>query len=143
MADEVVAIRVEGLKQLNKSLRAISADAPKALRLAGNEAADLIVKTARPKVPSGPPAAGHAAGSIKAASTRTAVRVKAGGPKFPYFPWLDFGGKVGRGKRTVRPFLKSGRYVWKAYGEQREQVAAKLAEGLDKVIADAGLGGGE
>ena len=139
MADEVVAIRVDGLKQLNKSLKALSADAPKALRLAGNDAADLIVKVARPKVPTGPGKRGHAAASIKAASTRTAARVKAGGPKYPYFPWLDFGGKVGRRKRTVRPFLKSGRYVWKAYGEQHEHVAATLAEGLEKVIGDAGL----
>ncbi|HEX5120363.1 MAG TPA: hypothetical protein VFW65_34710 [Pseudonocardiaceae bacterium] len=141
MAEEVVAIRVDGLKQLNKSLRALSADAPKALRLAGNDAADLIVKTARPKVPTGPGKGGHAAASVKAASTRTAARVKAGGPKYPYFPWLDFGGKVGRRKRTTRPFLKSGRYVWKAYGEQREHVAQTLAEGLEKVIGDAGLGG--
>jgi hypothetical protein len=141
VAEETVAIRVDGLKQLNKSLRALSADAPKALRLAGNEAADLIVKTARPKVPNGPGKNGHAAASVKAASTRTAARVKAGGPKFPYFPWLDFGGRVGRKKHVVRPFLKSGRYVWKAYGEQHENVAQNLAAGLDKVIGDAGLGG--
>jgi hypothetical protein len=141
VADEVVAIRVEGLRALNKSLKALSTDAPKALRLAGNEAADLIVKTARPKVPTGPGKGGHAASSVKAASTRTAARVKAGGPKYPYFPWLDFGGKVGRRKRTVRPFLRSGRYVWKAYGEQREKVAATLADGLEQVIADAGLDG--
>lgn len=141
MVDEVVAIRVTGLRELNKSLRSLSADAPKSLRLAGNDAADLIVKTARPKVPTGPGKGGHAASSIKAASTRTAARVKAGGTKYPYFPWLDFGGRVGRRKRTVRPFLKSGRYVWKAYGEQRDKVAQNLADGLERVIVDAGLEG--
>jgi hypothetical protein len=141
MAEEIVAIRVDGLKQLNKSLRSLSSDAPKALRLVGNDAADLIVKTAKPKVPTGPGKGGHAASSIKAASTRTAARVKAGGPKYRYFPWLDFGGRVGRRKRTVRPFLKSGRYVWKAYGEQHENVAQHLADGLERVIVDAGLEG--
>jgi hypothetical protein len=141
VAEEIVAIRVEGLRKLNKSLRTLSADAPKSLRLAGNDAADLIVKTARPKVPTGPGKGGHAASSVKAASTRTAARVKAGGKKYPYFPWLDFGGRVGRRKKNVRPFLKSGRYVWKAYGEQRDKVAASLADNLERVITDAGLGG--
>lgn len=141
MTDEIVSIRVDGLKQLNKALRAVSSDAPKALRLAANEAAAIVVAAAKPKVPSGPPKAGHAAASIKAASTRTAVRVKAGGPKYPYFPWLDFGGRVGRHKHVVRPVLKSGRYVWKAYGDNHEKVATVLADQLDKVINDAGLGG--
>lgn len=140
MADEFIQIRVDGLKQLNKSLKALGADFPKAIRLAGNEAADIVVAQARPKVPSGPGAGGHAASSIKTASTRTAGRVKAGGPKFPYFPWLDFGGKVGRRHKTTRPFLRSGRYVWKAYGEKSAVVATTLALALDKVIVESGLG---
>lgn len=142
MADELLSIRIKGLRELNKQLRAISADAPKQLRLVNNEAATIVVHAAKPKIPNGPPQAGHAASSIKAASTRTAVRIKAGGPKFPYFPWLDFGGRVGRRKHSVRPFLKSGRYVWKSYADNREKVTQTLADGLKKVIADAGLDGG-
>jgi hypothetical protein len=146
VADEFIKIRVDGLKKLNKSLKDLGSDLPKALRLAGNEAADIVVATAKPKVPSGPGKGGHAASSIKVASTRTAARVKAGGTRFPYFPWLDFGGKVGRHKKTNRPFLRSGRYVWKAYGEKHKDVATVLGVALDKVIIDSGLGpikGGE
>lgn len=146
MAEEFIQIRVSGLKQLNRSLKALDADLPKALRLAGNQAADIVVAQARPKVPTGPGKGGHAASSIKAASTRTAARVKAGGAKYPYFPWLDFGGKVGRKHRTVRAFLKSGRYVWKAYSERSDVVATTLGQALDKVIIESGLGpikGGE
>ncbi|HEX4722846.1 MAG TPA: hypothetical protein VH333_10055 [Pseudonocardiaceae bacterium] len=146
MAEEFVQIRVDGLKQLNRSLKDLGADMPKALRLAGNQAADIVVAQARPKVPTGPGKGGHAASSVKAASTRTAARVKAGGAKFPYFPWLDFGGRVGRKKHVVRPFLKTGRYVWKAYSDKHEEVATVLAGALDRVIVDSGLGpvkGGE
>ena len=137
MADE--RIRIEGLKDLQRSLKLISKDAPKALRLAGNEAANLIVREARPKVPIGPGEGGHAASSIRAASTRTQTRVQEGGNKFPYMPWLDFGGAGGKDKKNKRPFIKKGRYIWASFADNRERVSDKLAEELGKVIESSGL----
>ncbi|WP_157621581.1 HK97 gp10 family phage protein [Saccharothrix sp. NRRL B-16348] len=136
------AIKVTGLKQLSRSLRSLDKDAPKALRLAGNKAALIIVNEAKPKIPVGPAAGGHASTSIKAASTRTAARVSAGGKKFPYYAWLDFGGKVGRKKATIRKFHKSGRYIWKAYEDQRSHVAQTLSDELKKAAAPLNPKGG-
>ncbi|MPY55464.1 hypothetical protein [Streptomyces acidicola] len=138
MADEL--IRVEGWRELSRSLRRANSELPKGLRLAANEAAQLVVNDARPKVPVGPGKGGHAASSIKAASTRTAARVQGGGSKFPYYPWLDFGGRVGPSKSVRRPFMKTGRYLWKSYADQKTKVADTLDTALRRVIEDAGIG---
>jgi len=136
------SIRVSGLRELNRSLRSLDKEAPKALRLAGNKAALIIVNEAKPKVPIGPAAGGHAATSIKAASTRTAARVSAGSKRFPYMPWLDFGGRVGRNKTTVRKFIKTGRYVWKAYDDRRDEIVRTLSYELKKAASPLDPKGG-
>lgn len=132
-------IRVEGLREFNTKLRKLGKDLPKGLRLAGNEAADIVVRQAKPLVPIGPGRNGHAASSIRVASTRTEARVSAGGKRYPYYPWLDFGGGVGPNKSIRRPFYSDGRYIWKAYGDNRAEIERVLTAALIKVAADAGL----
>lgn len=129
-------IKVEGLQRLNRSLRNISKDAPKQLRLVGNEAAEVVVSDARPEVPS---RSGRAARTVKAASTRTAAQVKAGGARAPYYPWLDFGGRVGVNRSVRRQFIKGGRYIFPAYSDNRDQIAVKLEQGMTDLIRDSGL----
>jgi hypothetical protein len=129
-------IRVEGLARLNRALKTMGSDLPKGLRLAGNEAALIVVSDARPKVPR---RTGRAMSTIRAASTRTASRVTEGGKMAPYMPWLDYGGKVGREKKTVRPFVSGGRYVYPSFHENRDRIERVLFEALGKVVVDAGL----
>ena len=111
-------IKVEGLAEFSRNLKKLDADLPKALRVALNESAGLVVDYARPKIPS---RSGRARGSVKTASTRTAARVRGGGNRAPYYPWLDFGGSVGRGRTgrgtgsVHRPFKKDGRYIYDGY----------------------------
>ncbi|WP_307962251.1 hypothetical protein [Salinispora arenicola] len=54
-----------------------------------NDAAQVVVDWARPRVSR---RSGRAARSLRVASTGKAVRVRAGGARVPYYPWLDFGG---------------------------------------------------
>jgi hypothetical protein len=129
-------IKIEGLTRLNRSLREISKDAPKQLRLVGNEAAELVVDDAKPEVPT---LSGTAARSVKAASTRTAAQVKAGGKRAPWYPWLDFGGRVGVNRSVKRQFIKGGRYIFPAYKDNRDQIGVKLEQGLTDLIRDSGL----
>lgn len=139
MPGMIEPIEVEGLQRLSRSLRALGDDAPKALRIAGNSAAKIVVDAAKPRVPLGPAKGGHARNSIKAASTRTQARVSAGGKKFSYYPWLDFGGSVGPGKASKRPFLKEGRYIWKAFADHRLDVEDELRTQLEDIASRAGL----
>lgn len=132
-------IHIHGLAEFNRNLRRMDKDAPKGLRLAGNSAADLVVRTAKPRVPSGPAKGGHALSSVRASSTRTAGRVSGGSRRFPYYAWLDFGGAVGRNNSVRRPFIKRGRYIWPAFVDERPNVEQELHRALVDVAQRAGL----
>jgi len=111
---DMAPIRIEGLDELRRGLRRMDAGATRALRVALNDAAQLVVDDARPKVPR---LTGRAAASLRVASTQSSVRVRGGGARVPYYPWLDFGGSVGRGKGSKRAFFKAGRYLWHSFAE--------------------------
>lgn len=134
-------IRIDGLKQFRRALKILDGDLPKRIKAIGNEAAQIVVDEAKPRVPLGPAKAGHARSSVRVASTGTAARVAAGGKKYPYFPWLDFGGRVGPNKSSKRPFLTEGRYVWSAFDDRRSDVEKVLLDGLDDLARAAGLRG--
>ena len=131
-------IRIDGLREFQRDLKKLNSDLPKAMRIALNEAADIVVGEAVPRVPK---RSGKAARSIKARSTQTAVRVSGGGNRAPYYPWLDFGGRVGRNKGVRRAFLAEGRYIYAAYGDKRDsgEFAAVLSKALIGVAAQAGI----
>lgn len=135
MAD---SIQITGLKEFRSGLKAMHKDLPKALRVAFNDAADVVVMDARPKIPS---RSGRAKGSVKARSTQTSSRVVGGGNKAPHYPWLDFGGRVGRRNSVKRPFLKEGRYIYNAYFRNKRSGRYQeiLSDGLIKVGRDAGI----
>lgn len=133
MADPV---RIEGLREFVRGVKGIDSGLGKAVRLAFNEAADIVVTDARTRIPS---RSGKAKGSVKARSTQTAARIVGGGSKAPYYPWLDFGGRVGRNHSVVRPFYKDGRYIYAAYNRRKGEFIDAMRDGLVKVATDAGL----
>lgn len=136
MAPLIDPVRIEGLRETVRALRQVSNEAPRALRLAANEAAEIVVREARRDMPS---RSGRAKQSVRASSTRTAARVTEGGRRAPYVPWLDYGGKVGRGDTASRPFIPDGRYVYPAYRRTRPEFERTLRAGLAAVVRDAGL----
>ena len=135
MAD---AIKIDGLAQFSRNLKKLDNDLPKALRIALNEAADVVVSAALPRIPR---RTGRAANSVKARSTRTLARVVGGGNRAPYYPWLDFGGRVGRKKSVKRPFFKDGRYLYVEYFAKRDsgEFERVLLQSLLKIADDAGV----
>lgn len=132
-------IRVEGLREFVRGLKQVDSDLPKAARLANNKAADIVVGYAKPKVPRGPGKGGHVVNTIKAKSTRTAARVSGGGKKFPYYGWLDFGGRVGRNRSVRRPFMQEGRYIWRAYADHSGEAYRVYIDALLDVARQAGI----
>jgi len=132
------AIKIDGLRDFQRMIKDMDRDLPKALRVALNSAVDLVTDEARSKVPV---RRGKAQGSIKSKSTQTSARVGAGGNQAPYYPWLDFGGRVGRKHSVERQFRKRGRYLYLAYFEQRDSGAFQeaLSAAIDEIAAQAGL----
>jgi hypothetical protein len=130
------AIKIDGLSQFTRDLKKLDSDVPKMQRKALNSAVDIVIGYARHRVPS---RSGRAASSIKARSTQTAARVVAGGNKAPYYPWLDFGGRVGPKRSVKRPFIREGRYLYAALGAKREELHAAIQDALVESAKAAGF----
>lgn len=130
------AIKVDGLAKFTRDLKRLDAEIPKMQRKALNDAAEIVLGYARPRVPR---RSGRAAASLKARSTQTAVRVAAGGPRAPYYPWLDFGGRVGRRKSVKRPFIGDGRYIYPALSAKRAEFEEALQLALLESARAAGF----
>jgi hypothetical protein len=130
-------IQVRGLAELNRALRRVDSDAPKALRLALNGVAQDLVDETKPQFPT---VTGRAAASLKARSTRTSARVSVGNKRAAYVPWLIFGGQ-GRiaGRPAKREFIKEGRWLFPTLVRRREAVSTMLQEALNDVAKSAGL----
>jgi HK97 gp10 family phage protein len=129
-------IRIEGLAKFTRAVKQVDRNLGKTVRLALNSAAQFIVDKAKPLIPR---RTGRAAASVKVASTQTTARISAGGTRAPYYPWLDFGGTVGPGKTSARPFFKAGRYLYPTLGEHRAEVVALAERELAAVAEAAGL----
>lgn len=132
------AIRVEGLNEFRAKLRELDKGLPRALRIAFNEAADATVEAARKQVPR---RTGRAAASLKTKSTQRYARAAGGNARAPYYPWLDFGGSVGRKDSVHRHFFKNGRYLYPSYFRRRDsgEFERDLQHALQRVAAEAGL----
>jgi hypothetical protein len=129
-------IRIEGLIPFQRALKEMDGESQKQLRVVFNRAADLVVGEASQRVPR---RSGRAAQSIKARSGQREAVVVAGGNRAPHFPWLDFGGAVGKQRAVKRRFIKSGRYIYPAYSNNRIKVQAILEDGLAELVKSAGL----
>jgi hypothetical protein len=130
------AVQIVGLREFRRSLREIGPAAPRALRIAGNQAADMVVTTARGKMPN---RSGRARASVKAKSTQSAVKITSGGARAPYVPWLDYGGRVGPNRSVHRTFIADGRYVYPAYHQEKAGFETLLRQALQQIAADAGI----
>ena len=136
MAD-VDPIRVEGIREVAAALRAIDKGLQKELRDGMKAAAEIVVPEIQARVPH---RRGKAAASVKAKGTNRGAGISFGGTKAPYFPWLDFGGSVGRGHEPgkansgaiKRDIVQGGRYVYPAIAAKQPEVREKV----DDLLAD-------
>lgn len=130
------AIKIEGLRELQAKLRKMDGESQKKLRLVLNEAAEIVVETASSRVPR---RTGRAAATLRAASGQREASVKGGAARAPYYPWLDFGGRVGRNRSVRRPFLKEGRYIYAALRDRKATIKRAIDDGLSDLIRESGL----
>lgn len=129
-------VEITGLKELRAQLRAADAALPKQIRVALNSASELVIDYARPRVPQ---RSGRARGSLKVRSSQTQARIAAGGRTAPYYPFLDFGGRVGRGKSVERPFYTEGRYIYPGLRQNRDKITQAMSDALTELLTGAGF----
>ncbi len=129
-------IEVEGLDDLRRSLREIDPATARGLRVGLNEIADHLIGKTTPKIPS---RSGKARRSLRKRSTQKAVRIAVGGRAAPYYPWLDWGGKVGPKKSVVRDYRGDGRYLYPTLAQERSAIEGMLEDLMERIARDAGL----
>lgn len=129
------ALRIEGLREFQAALKRADGESQKQLRVVLNGAARLVVEGATPRIAR---RSGRAAASMRAQSQQRVARVKAGGARVPYYPWLDFGGSVGRNKSVHRPFIKAGRYLYPTVRDRRAMIQEELEDGLKRLARNVG-----
>ena len=130
------AIHVQGLDELRRKLSKADKRMARELGQAGKAAADIVAKDARLRVPA---RSGRARKSVRAVAARGGGAVKGGGKTAEYYPWLEFGGRVGRRRSVVRKPVKEGRYIYPSLARNRDRVRESYADGVRSVLKSNGL----
>jgi hypothetical protein len=137
--DGIVRIHLAGDKDLARRLRKIRRQLPDEIDGIALDVAELLVPFVRAKIPLGPGRNGHVKYSITAKARRGAPVVDGGGPGFPYYGWLEFGGRVGIKRSVARTKIKEGRYIYPTAGQHRELIEHEMTTGLDDLMRRHGL----
>jgi len=122
-------VEVKGLRDLRRALKDLEGTTPTALRDGLAELSGIVAAAAQARMPE---RSGRARASVVVRRQSASAAIATGGSKAPYYPWLDFGGRVGPKKATVRPFFKVGRYLYPALADKREEIGRRL----DVLLAD-------
>jgi hypothetical protein len=137
-SDKSVRLEVRGLKELSAAFAAVDRDIPKELQVELKAVAEHVADTARGKMPY---LSGVARAALRPRATgrgSAGIAFPKGGPgtgqeKDAYYPWLDFGGHVGRKHAIARDRVKGGRYLYPAIAESQDYIAEKVYDAVEHV----------
>lgn len=132
-----VKLKVEGMWEFRKALRAVDTELPKQLRRGFNDVAEMVADEAASRVPV---RSGALRDSIRPRSTQSEGRVVMGRASVPYAGWIDFGGTIApRGAPMTRPFLRNGRYLFVTADEMAPRIRKESERLLNRFADRAGL----
>jgi hypothetical protein len=159
-----IKMAMPGLRDLQAALRAVAPEAKAEFQRELKAIGGLVQADTQAAMPR---RRGKAQRSIKvkvvARRGFEGVQISEGGAVAPYTPWLDFGGTVGRGRRStarvtigggrvtvqrtgsrgsgsvVRPYIKDGRYLYPAYYRRYDDMVRATVEAVRKAAESAGL----
>lgn len=162
-----VKMKLTGLNELLASMRKVAPVAKRELSGALRVIGKMVVTDAQASMTfKHPTGKARKAYKVRVVTRRgfEGVEINEGGPVAPYLPWLDFGGTVGRGRRStarvsihaggrvtarrvgsrgtgsvVRPYIKDGRYLYPAYYRRYDDMVAATFEAVRKAAMSAGL----
>jgi hypothetical protein len=64
--------------------------------------------------------------------------VVGGGARVPWYPWIDFGGSVGRKRSVHRAFLPDGRFIYPGFAARRDEIAGVIGDEMRRMAAGLG-----
>ena len=130
-------VKIEGLAEFQRAVSAMRSGLPKTVQVSLGEVLGEVVDYARPRIPR---RSGRGAASVKAKANARTASLTMGGPSAPYMPWVDFGGAGRRpGRPAARPYMREGRYVYKALAVRRRDIDEIMSGALTELARTAGL----
>lgn len=123
-------IQIEGLKETQAALRAVSDDLKTEMKPTHLKAAEIIVEGSKKYVPV---RSGRLASSIRAFATQTGGRVRVGSAAVPYAGPVHFGWPARR--------IKPQPFIYDAMDERRQEVLQTYADRLSKIFVRYDLDG--
>lgn len=145
MAQDAVlsgSVKIEGLAQLTKQLKALEADKADLIE-ANVQAAETLIKSASGLVPT---LTGALKGSLKASKTANYAMAKAGSARVPYANPIHWGWSIvgSNHKGTLKPGtirnIKPTPFFAKALGYTYQEIIDDYSKTLQKLINKYGLG---
>jgi len=161
-----IKLQMPGLADLSMALRRVAPEAKREFQSELRAVGKMVQTDAQASMSFKHPT-GKAKRSVKVrvVSRRgfEGVEISEGGAIAPYAPWLDFGGTVGRGRRSTvrlnisggrvtrqnlgsrgsgsvsRPFIKEGRYLYPAYYRRYDDMVKATLIAVRKACQTAGL----
>lgn len=137
MAD---VIRVFGLRELRRALKAADDRAPRELQQANKRAAEIVAREARRRAPKGPHQGGGRVQPIAATITAQATATKGvlafGGSRSPHAPAYEFGGTLKRHASAKRTRVAKRPFVYPAIKSERERVLDAYEQALQRLTRD-------
>jgi len=134
----VEKIRVDGLKDLRRELRAVDVAFPKELRLRTKKIADGVAAGTAASFASRGGVAPKVAASVKALAQQTGAQIKIGGPRFPYALGAEFGSVQ---YKQFPPWKGSGPgagySLYETIRDRRQQIIDEYADMLTDLTAKA------
>jgi hypothetical protein len=128
-------VNVEGLAELRRALKAVSADAPKELSAAGKEVAQFVADDARSAAAALGGVAAKVAPSITARASAGGGAVSLGGTAYPMALGAEFGG---RGRPTTQQFQphkgRTGYMVYPTIRANADRIESEYADKLDDLM---------
>lgn len=134
--NDSMMVNITGIKEVQSALSKIDDDLKGEFKKGFKKIAESVVSDTQIKVPY---LTGRAAGSLKSRSSNRGASIAFGGTAAPYYPWLDFGGKVGRGKSISRPFIRKGRYLYPTIAEHSDDIREQTENMVERVSRSAGF----
>jgi phage gpG-like protein len=117
------AVRIEGLREFRRDLRALERDAPKALNVAFKEAAQPMVSRAQQLTPR---RTGRLASSIRATTRGDRLFI---GSRLPYASLLHWGGVI-RPKGAPITFRRT-EFITRAVADKQDELIDRLGDAIE------------
>ncbi len=115
------AVRIDGLRELSRDLKKLSAELPKELKAVSKDAAEIVADESRTLAPV---RSGKLRGKVKAGATAKGGDVRIGG--LPYAGPIVFGWR----KHNIEP----NPFIFTALDKRRDEVIEKFEKGIDALV---------